>query len=166
MTDTTNDQPHLTQAAYDRLQAELEELVTDGRKQMAERLQRARELGDLSENAEYHETKNQQGLMEARIRKLEHTLKMARIVDTPVKTDHAQPGTIVTLKPLDGGDDEKYLLAASSHERASGVRTVTIVSPLGQALSGRVIGDRVEYAAPGGTFSYEVVNLQPWDGQA
>ncbi|MGZ4143391.1 MAG: transcription elongation factor GreA [Actinomycetota bacterium] len=166
MSDTTSDQPHLTQAAYDRLKTELNELITSGRKQMAERLQRARELGDLSENAEYHETKNQQGMMEARIRKIEHTLKMAQIVETPIETDHAQPGTIVTLKPLDGGDDEMYLLAASSEERARSVRTVTIASPLGQALSGRVIGDKVEYVAPGGTFSYEVVNLQPWDGQA
>ena len=68
MSDTAKDAPQLTQAAFDRLQTEVDELKTDGRKQIAERLQRARELGDLSENAEYHETKNQQGMMEARIR--------------------------------------------------------------------------------------------------
>src|SRR5436853_6827771 len=91
--------PQLTQTAFDRLQTELDELKTDGRKQIAERLQRARELGDLSENAEYHETKNQQGMMEARIRKLEHILKNAQIVVTPMVSDHAEAGTIVTLKP-------------------------------------------------------------------
>ena len=113
MSDIDSDAPRLTQAAFDRLQTEVDELRTSGRKQMAQRLQRARELGDLSENAEYHETKNQQGMMEARIRKIEHILKNAQIVDTPMASDHAEAGTIVTLKPLDGGEDERYLLAAS-----------------------------------------------------
>ena len=166
MSEIDSDAPRLTQSAYDRLQTELDELQTDGRKLMAERLQRARELGDLSENAEYHETKNQQGMMEARIRKLQHILKNAKIVEAPTVSDHAEAGTIITLKPLDGGEDEKYLLAASSEERASGVRTVTVVSPLGQALNGHVVGDKVEYVAPGGTFSYEVTKIEPWDGQA
>ena len=166
MSDGNADGPRLTQAAYDRLRTELDELETDGRKLIAERLQRARELGDLSENAEYHETKNQQGMMEARIRKLQHMLKNAQIVDTPAASDRAEAGTIVTLKPLDGGDNERYLLAASSEERASGVRTVTVVSPLGQALNGKNVGDRVEYVAPGGTFSYELAAIEPWDGLA
>ncbi len=166
MSDIANDAPRLTQAAFDRLQTEVDELKTDGRKQIAERLQRARELGDLSENAEYHETKNQQGMMEARIRKLDHILKNAQIVSAPMASDHAEAGTIVTLKPLDGGDVEKYLLAASSEERAQGVRTVTIVSPLGQAVSGKIVGDKIEYVAPGGTFTYELAKIEPWDGQA
>lgn len=166
MSDIDSDAPRLTQAAFDRLQTEVDELRTSGRKQIAERLQRARELGDLSENAEYHETKNQQGMMEARIRKIEHILKNAQIVDTPMTSDRAEAGTIVTLKPLDGGEDERYLLAASSEERAREVRTVTVASPLGQAVSGKLVGDKVEYVAPGGTFSYEVANIEPWDGQA
>jgi transcription elongation factor GreA len=166
MSDTENDAPRLTQIAFDRLQTELDELKTDGRKNMAERLQRARELGDLSENAEYHETRNQQGMMEARIRKLDHILKNAKIVDTPMAADHAEAGTIVTLKPLDGSEVEMYLLAASSEERARSVRTVTVASPLGQALSGKLVGDKVEYVAPGGTFAYELVKIEPWDGQA
>jgi len=166
MSDTANDAPRLTQAAFDRLQTEVDELKTDGRKQIAERLQRARELGDLSENAEYHETKNQQGMMEARIRKIENILKNAQIVEAPTASDHAEAGTIVTLKPLDGTDVEMYLLAASSEERARSVRTVTIASPLGQALSGKLVGDKVEYVAPGGTFAYELMKIEPWDGQA
>jgi len=166
MSDIDSDAPRLTHAAFDRLQTEVDELRTSGRKQMAQRLQRARELGDLSENAEYHETKNQQGMMEARIRKIEHILKNAQIVDTPMASDHAEAGTIVTLKPLDGGEDERYLLAASSEERARDVRTVTVGSPLGQALSGKAVGDKVEYVAPGGTFSYELSKIEAWDGQA
>src|SRR6266536_2775748 len=163
MSDAANDASKLTQAAFDRLQTEVDELKTDGRKHMAERLQRARELGDLSENAEYHETRNQQGMMEARIRKIEHILKNAKIVEGLVSTDKAVAGTIVTLRPLDGGEDESYLLASSSEERAKDIRTVTIVSPLGQALSGKSVGQKVEYVAPGGTFTYELVKLEPWD---
>ena len=166
MSETVGNSPQLSQAAFDRLQAELDELKTSGRKLMAERLQRARELGDLSENAEYHETKNQQGMMEARIRKLEHILKNAEIVEGLQSADKAEAGTIVTLKPLDGGEDERYLLAASSEERAKSVRTVTVGSPLGQAVTGKLVGDKVEYIAPGGTFSYEVTKIEPWDGKA
>jgi transcription elongation factor GreA len=166
MSEIDENAPRLTKAAFDRLQTELDELRTAGRKQIAERLQRARELGDLSENAEYHETKNQQGMMEARIRTLEHTLKNAQIVDTPMSSDRAEAGTIVTLTPIDGGEDERYLLAASKEERARDVRTVTVASPLGQALNGKLVGDKVEYIAPGGTFAYELTNIEPWDGQA
>lgn len=158
------DKPQLTKAAFDRLQSELDELTTTGRKEMAAKLQRARELGDLSENAEYHETKNQQGLMEARIRKIEHILREAEIVEAPVTTDVAAAATVVTLKPLEGGDDERYLLAASKEERAEGMRTVTTGSPLGQAIVGKRVGDKVEYEAPGGTFSYEVLDVSPWGG--
>lgn len=166
MSESASESPRLSQTAFDRLQAELDDLKTNGRKLMAERLQRARELGDLSENAEYHETKNQQGMMEARIRKLEHILKNAEIVEGPQTAEKAEAGTIVTLKPLDGGDDESYLLAASSEERAKSVRTVTVGSPLGQALNGKLVGDKVEYVAPGGTFSYELTKIEPWDDQA
>lgn len=156
--------PRLTRAAHKRLKTELEELHTSGRKQMAERLQRARELGDLTENAEYHETKHQQGLMEARIRKLEALVRTAVIVEAPTAVDSAAPGTIVTLKSLDDGGEEVYLLASSSEERASGARTVTVGSPLGAALDGKHSGDRVEYQAPGGNFAYEVLKVEPWEG--
>ena len=158
------DKPQLTKSAYDRLRGELEELTTKGRRDMAERLQRARELGDLSENAEYHETKNQQALMEAKIRKIEATLRDAEIIQTPTESEVAVAGTVVTLKPVDGGDVERYLLAASSEERAEGVRTLTTSSPLGKAITGKAPGDTVHYEAPGGTFSYEVVDLAAWDG--
>lgn len=157
------DVPQLTQPAYDRLNSELEDLKTRGRKDIAERLQRARELGDLSENAEYHETKNQQGLMEARIRELEAKLRDAQIVSAPINSDTAVAGTIVGLRPLEGGDVERYLLAAAKEERAPDVMTVTTGSPLGSAIVGKTVGDKVEYQAPGGRFSYELVELSPWE---
>jgi transcription elongation factor GreA len=157
----------LTLDAYVRMRKELEALRTEGRTQMGERLLRARELGDIRENAEYDAAKNEQGLMEARIRDLERKLKDPDILEVE-ESDEVVPGTLVTLRPVeDGGgaidedDDETYLVAISAEERAPKVRTVTSSSPLGSALLGRRVGDRVTYEAPGGTFSYEVVALEP-----
>lgn len=158
------DQTTLSRAAFDRLQAELDELKTTRRREVAERLQRARELGDLSENAEYHSAKDDQGLMEARVRQLEHLLKTATVVDEPVSGNEAVAGTVVALKE-DGTDEvERYLLASSKEERANTVRTVTVNSPLGKAIHGKKVGETVEYQAPGGVFAYEVVEISPWDG--
>ena len=153
----------LTTQAHTRLTEELERLKTEGRSHMAERLQHARELGDIRENAEYDAAKNEQGLMEARIRELERMLKDPDIIDSVAVAESASPGVLVILRPLDDddGDEEKYLLAASKEERMAGARTVSVSSPLGKALLGTRPGDRVFYAAPGGTFSYEVLRLEP-----
>lgn len=153
----------LTRDAYERLAEELERLRTDGRRRVAERLQIAREHGDIRENADYDAAKNDQGMMEARIRELEQLLKDPDIVETPTEADSAAPGVLVTVRPLDEDDEdeETYLLAASKEERIDGVRTVSVDSPFGTALLGRRAGDRVTYRAPGGTFACEVVRLEP-----
>lgn len=153
----------LTRGAYERLREELERLTGEGRRHMAERLQHARELGDIRENAEYDAAKNEQGLMEARIRELERMLRHPEIVDSPEHADAATPGVVVTVRPLeeDESEPETYLLAASKEERLPGARTVSIDSPFGRALLGRGIGERVSYEAPGGTFSYQIVGLEP-----
>jgi transcription elongation factor GreA len=152
----------LTPQAYARLKEEVERLKTEGRTNMAERLLHARELGDIRENAEYDAAKNEQGLMEARIRELERLLKDPDIMEGATQTDAASPGVLVILRPLDEDDpdEETYLLAASKEERSPGARTVSVTSPLGKALLGTKPGDRVSYDAPGGTFSYEVVRLE------
>lgn len=145
------------------MRRELEELRTEGRDKMAERLLRAREFGDISENAEYDAAKNEQGLMEARIRRLEHLLRDPDIIEA-ADGDEVGPGTIVTVRPVEenaGEDDESYLVALSAEERAPGVRTVTSSSPFGSALLGKKVGDRVSYEAPGGTFAYEVISFAP-----
>jgi len=153
----------LTLDAYVRLRKELERLQTEGRTHIAERLLHARELGDISENAEYESAKHEQALMEGRIRELQHRLKDPEIVEAAAG-DAAEPGTLVTVRPLDEDEpeDETYLLAHAREERASGARTVTISSPFGAALSGSRIGDRVSYEGPGGVFSYEVVAIEPY----
>jgi transcription elongation factor GreA len=151
----------LTQQAYDRLKEELERLKGEGRSHIAGRLEHARELGDIRENAEFDSAKNEQGLMEARIRELERLLKDPDIVRGSLQAEAATPGLLVILRPLDedAPDEETYLLAASKEERLPGARTVSVASPLGRALIGAKPGDRVSYDAPGGTFSYEVLRL-------
>jgi transcription elongation factor GreA len=146
---------HLTLEAYGRMREELESLRTEGR----------RRIGDIRENAEYDAAKNEQGLMEARIRNLERQLVDPDIIEA-TDGDEVGPGTVVTLRPVDqsqeDGEEEAYLVALSAEERAPGVRTITSGSPLGSALLGCRVGDRVTYDAPGGTFTYEVVRLQPY----
>lgn len=153
----------LTLDAYVRLRKELENLRSEARKEMSERLLAARELGDIRENAEYDAAKNDQGLMEARIRELEHHLKDPEIIEAQTG-DEVAPGTLVTLRSREApdGEEERYLVAMSSEERARGYRTVTSAAPLGAALLGRRVGERVVYQAPGGTFEYEVVSVEPF----
>jgi transcription elongation factor GreA len=154
----------LTLDAYSRLKAELEGLTTEGRTRLAERLKHARELGDIRENAEYDAAKNEQGLMEARIRQLERMLRDPEIIEAPADADAVGPGMLVTVRSLDEDDDEAeetYLLATSAEERAQGVRTVTTTSPLGSALVGAQRDQEVVYEAPGGNFRYRVVEFRP-----
>lgn len=162
-----DESPILTRVAYERLKAELEDLTTNERRRVAERLLRARELGDISENAEYDETKNEQGMLEARIRKLDYMIRHAQVVDAPQAFDEVGPGIIVTLRPLEDpeAEPEAYLVAASNEERAPDARTVSVKSPLGQALLGKRPGETVTYEAPGGAFSFEVVALRAFGAE-
>lgn len=154
----------LTIEAYVRLRKELEEMRTEGRRKMGERLLQARELGDIRENAEYDAAKDAQGLMEARIRDLERMLKDPDIIQASTGAESVEPGSLVTVRPVDDTDpeDETYLVALSPEERAPGVRTVTASSPLGAVLLGGRSGDRVTYEAPGGRFTYEIVSFEPY----
>jgi transcription elongation factor GreA len=156
----------LTLDAYERLRADLEELTTTGRERITEKIKHARELGDLSENAEYHAAKDEQGLMEAKIRKLQHMLRDPDIVEAPAAADEVVPGMLVTLRPVDEDDDEEetYLLAEHAEEKAPGARTVTTSSPLGSAILGAAADQEVAYEAPAGTIRYVVVAFEPFGG--
>ena len=156
----------LTLDAYNRLKAELEDLTGPRRAEITEKIKHARELGDLSENAEYHAAKDEQGLMEARIRNVQQMLRDPDIVEAPTAADAVGPGMLVTVTPLDfdDEDDETYLIAEHAEEKAPGARTVTTGSPFGSALGGTAIGDEVAYEAPGGTFRYRIVSLEPFAG--
>jgi transcription elongation factor GreA len=157
----------LTLEAYLRLRSELEELTTTGRERITEKIKHARELGDLSENAEYHAAKDEQGLMESKIRKLQHMMRDPEIVEAPEHSDEVAPGMLVTIRPVgddDEDDDETYLLAEHAEEKAPGARTVTTTSPLGAALLGSSEEQEIAYEAPAGTIRYVVVGFEPFAG--
>jgi len=156
----------LTLNAYLRLKDELDDLIVNGRPDVSEKIRVAREHGDIKENAEYDAAKNEQGLMESKIRKLQEMLRDPEIVEAPQEADAVGPGMLVTVRPLDEDDpeDETYLLAEHAEERAPGARTVTTTSPLGAALLGAAAGQEIVYAAPAGNFRYAVVGFVPYLG--
>lgn len=149
---------HLSRSAHERLQAELEQLTTHGRVDVARRIESARALGDLSENGDYHAAKDDQGKMEARIRQLEALLKTATIVEEGSGGDVIAAGSVVSLR-YEGDDDVERYLIGSIEERRDDVSVVSPGSPLGQALVGRRVGETVEYDAPTGTLKVEIVEV-------
>lgn len=153
---------HLTRDTYERLSAELEDLTTRGRVEIASAIESARALGDLSENGDYHAAKDAQGKMESRIRHLQKLLKKATVVDGDGSTDgKVGPGAVVTLRyEGDDEDDTTDYFVGSIEERHDDLTVVSPGSPLGQALLGHAAGDAVEYAAPGGTLKVEIVDVR------
>jgi transcription elongation factor GreA len=149
---------HLSQAAYDRLSAELEHLTTVGRIEIARKIQSARELGDLSENGDYHAAKEEQGKMEGRIRHLTALVKDAEIVESGA-SDRVQHGSIVSIT-YEGDDEPERFLIGSIEERHGDVDVISPGSPLGQALIGTGVDDVVDFEAPGGVLKVRVVDIE------
>ena len=152
--------PKLTRDTYERLQAELEDLTTRGRVEIATAIESARALGDLSENGDYHAAKDSQGKMESRIRQLQRLLKSATIVEGEDGDGTVVAGCVVTLR-YDGDEEEDTVdfFVGSIEERHPEATVVSPGSPLGQALIGRASGDEVEYASPGGTLRVHIVRV-------
>ena len=149
----------LTQETYDRLTAELVGLTTRGRIEIAQAIESARALGDLSENGDYHAAKDSQGKMEARIRQLEALLKNATITEASLG-DTVVEGCTVTLRyEGDDEDDTQDYFVGSIEERQGDLPVASPSAPLGAALLGHAVGDIVAYDAPGGTLSVEIVRI-------
>ena len=148
----------LTQATYDRLTAELEDLTTRGRVEIAQAIESARALGDLSENGDYHAAKDAQGKMESRVRMLQAMLKEVEIVDESGSKDGSVSlGSTVTLRyEGDDEDDTQRFFVGSIEERQGDLPVISPSSPLGQVLVGRGAGDTVEYKAPGGMLKVHI----------
>lgn len=152
---------HLSRSAYDRLKAEYDDLTTRARIEIAQLIERAREMGDLSENGDYHAAKDQQGMQEGRVRQLKSILENCIIVDS-VEEGVVAPGTIVTI--LYEGDDEdmaERYLVGHIEERTGDLDVISPGSPIGAALIGARVGDVVAYEAPGGTLRVEVRDVVP-----
>lgn len=140
---------HLSQAAFDRLEAEHAHLTTQGRVEIARKIEAARELGDVTENGDYHAAKEEQGQMEARIRQIETMLENAEIVDT-ANRDAVTHGSVVDIR-YEGNDDHERYLVGSIEERHDDLDVISPSSPLGEALMGATPGDAVSFTAPSGT---------------
>ncbi len=150
----------LSQDAYDRLAAEFQDLTTRGRINIARKIETARELGDLSENGDYHAAKEEQGKMEGRILHLESILENSEIVElTAGSIDVVAPGTVVAIV-FEGDDQPERMLVGSIEEKRDDVGVVSPGSPLGEALLGAAVGDTVSFEAPGGTLAVEVVAIE------
>jgi transcription elongation factor GreA len=154
-----SDVHQLTRGAYERLQAEYEDLTTRGRIEIAQAIERARELGDLSENGDYHAAKDAQGHMEGRIRQLDAILKNCEIVDE-VDDGVIGAGSVVTILYEGEAEDmaETYLLG-HIEERHGGLDVISPGSPLGEALMGHHSGDLVHYEAPNGTLAVKILSV-------
>ena len=149
----------LSQAAYDRLQDEFTLLTTTGRIDIARKIETARELGDLSENGDYHAAKEEQGKMEGRIAHLSSILENAEIVDETRGGDTVQAGSIVSIQYVGDDDVERYLLG-SIEERVEDAEVASPTSPLGEALLGSKVDQIVKYEAPGGILKVKIVAIE------
>lgn len=153
------DQHQLSQSAYDRLRAEHDDLSTRGRLDISDKIETARQHGDLKENAEYHAAKEEKSKMEARISQLAAMLLDPIIVED----DDSDPtivsaGCIVALR-YEGDDDIEKFLVGSIEERHDDYDIISPTSPLGEALIGTEVGHLATYEAPGGTLRVEVVEI-------
>ncbi|MDJ0770917.1 MAG: transcription elongation factor GreA [Ilumatobacter sp.] len=142
----------LSRAAYDRLKAEFEDLTTRGRIEVAEKIERAREEGDLKENAGYHAAKDEQGHMEGRIRQLEHMLENAEIVDDQF--------VYTILYDGDPEDMAERFVVGNLEEQVDGADVISPSSPLGAALQGAAVGQAVTYEAPNGSLTVKVLKVE------
>lgn len=156
MTDQTT---WLTPDALAKLEAEHEQLTTEGRPEIEARIAEARSHGDLRENADYDTAKNDQGLMEARIRQIEALLQTAEVREAP-DDGTVQVGSVVTVAD-ENGEETRYFVA--THEnKVAGLGLASPDGPLGSALIGSGVGKEVSYEAPGGSFTVRITAIEPY----
>ena len=153
----------LTQEAYDRLSAELEDAKGPRRADIVAKIEAARDEGDLKENGGYHAAKDEQGKLEARIRQLTELLRNAKVGEAPSESGVAGPGMVVEVK-YDDGDTERFLIG-SREDSASDLPIYSANSPLGVALTGAKVGENVTYTLPnGGSMTVELLSAEPYTG--
>ena len=152
-----NNKPaYLSKEGLEQVRQELEELVNVRRAEVASRIHEAKEHGDISENAEYEDAKNEQAFVEGRIQSLSALVKNAVVIDENHSTTHVQIGSTVTLQSNDG--KEKFMIVGSA-EAAPAEGRISNESPVGRALLGRKKGDTVVVTVPAGDTSYKIVSI-------
>ena len=154
----------LTQEAYDRLKSELDHLSGPGRAEIAEKIEFAREEGDLRENGGYHAAKEEQGKIEARISQLQHILASARVGEPPRTEGVVGPGMTVTVQ-FERDDEEVTFLLASREESGAPIDVYSPRSPLGSAINGKKVGEKATFTLPNGrSTTVEILNAVPYAG--
>ena len=154
-----NKQTALTPEGLKNLEAELEELKGVKRREVAEKIKVALGYGDLSENSEYDEAKNEQGLIEARIVEIEALLKNVKIIDADsISTEHVQLGNSVKVKNHSDGKILDLSIVGSKEVDIKQWK-ISDESPIGVALMGHSVGDIVEVEAPAGSYKYEILEI-------
>lgn len=156
-----SDKFYMTQEGYDKLKNELHYLRTTRRGEIAEKIKIARDFGDLSENAEYDEAKNEQGTLENRINQLEEQLQKAVLLDeSKISADSVSLGSTVTIYDVEFDEEMTYKIVTSVEAHHSEVETISDESPVGKALLGHKVEDQVEAHLPsGGTATYKILNI-------
>ncbi|MBK9211476.1 MAG: transcription elongation factor GreA [Saprospiraceae bacterium] len=150
---------YLTHEGYERLKAELEEMKTNGRLEVARAIAEAREKGDLSENAEYDAAKDAQGMLEMKINEHERALANAKIIDeSQLDTSKVTVLSRVHLMNHKLKKEQEYLIVSES-EADLKLNKISINSPIGQGLLGKEKGDKVEISTPAGIMVLEILNI-------
>lgn len=149
----------MSRESYDKLVAELNDLIINKRKEVAERLKVARSYGDLSENAEYDEAKNEQAILEAHIAELQYTIDNAEIVDdSNISVDEIGMSSKITIKRLDTGKTETFTIVSTNHANVREGK-ISDESPIGKAAMKKRVGDIFIVDAPAGELRFEVVEI-------
>jgi len=150
---------YLTRQGYDKLREELEYLKKEKRREISSMIKRAREFGDLSENAEYEAAKEAQALNEKKIAELEDKLSRGRIIeDENIIYDEVRVGAKVILKDMDSGEELRYIImseAEADYEQGK----ISLTSPVGKGLLGRKEGEVVEIEIPAGVLKYKILRI-------
>jgi transcription elongation factor GreA len=150
----------LTPDGLAKLEKELEQLKTVRRREVAARIKQALEFGDISENSEYDDAKNEQAFVEGRILALEKTLRNARVIEADVGSDELVTiGTKVKLKDLENGEIFDYTLVGSAEADPSQAK-ISNESPVGKAVMGQRVGATVEVNAPAGIIRYQILGIE------
>ncbi len=149
---------YLSRGKYKELGKELEYLKTTRRKEIAEKLEYAKSLGDLSENAEYHEARENQASTEKRILEVEEILKYAQFVEKH-HSETVEIGSVVVVKKTGGKDEKKYQIVGSE-ESDTATGKISYLSPLGSALMGKKEGDKVSFQSPVSEVQYTIIEIE------
>ena len=150
----------LTPEGHAKLKDEIEHLSTVKRREVAERIKQAREFGDIAENSEYDDAKNEQAMLEHRIATLEERLKSARVIEKgEVKTDVVSVGTRVRLRDVDAKETIEYTIVGSAEANPAEYK-LSNESPVGRAILGHKKGETVEVSAPRGSLKYKIMDIK------